>query len=261
MASLNALVWLLALSGGTAAGLLAGLFGVGGGLLVVPLLLWLGLPVAQAVALSLIYIFFTSLSGTRVHWQQGSLVPRAAAYMGVSALFSAAVGVWLTGWIPQQLHLGLFIAFLLFTVGLTLWPRQQQASEPVPTDKKTVSVYLSIGLLAGLLASLFGVGGGAIMVPLLLSLTPLSVYQATGSSLGAVVLISLGTLIQQSLFGSLQQVAAAHWLLVLLMSLAGMLAAPWGARLNRRLPAQRLKTGFLGLMLLIIISLLLRLSV
>lgn len=250
MASLSPLIWGLALSGGAASGLLAGLFGVGGGTLMVPLLLGLGLPLAEAVALSLVYIFFTSLSGTRTHWQQGSLVPRAAAWMGLSALLSSGTGVWITGWIPAALHLWLFIGFLLLMAALFIWPlpRQKKRAD-APT---AVGVYLGIGLLAGLLASLFGVGGGFVMVPLLISLSDLDMHQATGTSLGAIALISLGTLLQQSLFGALQQLSASQLLLLLGMSSAGMLSAPWGARLSQRLPQLWLKRGFLGLIGLIV---------
>lgn len=258
MASLSPLLWGLALGGGAASGLLAGLFGVGGGTLMVPLLLGLGLPLAEAVALSLVYIFFTSLSGTRTHWQQGSLVPRVAAWMGLSALFSAGAGVWITGWIPAALHLWLFIGFLLLMAALFIWPLPRQKSSTEGEQTTAVWVFLGIGLLAGLLASLFGVGGGFVMVPLLVSLSELNIHQATGTSLGAIALISLGTLLQQSLFGSLQQLSATHFLLLLGMSSAGMLAAPWGARLSQRLPQIWLKRGFLSLIGLIVLYLLSR---
>jgi len=249
------LTWGFFVWGGALAGILSGLFGVGGGVIIVPLLLMQGIPLQQAVGMSLIYILITSISGSLAHWRQQSMQVRAVLQMGGAAVLASFVGIWLTRQLSAAHHSWLFVAFMLLVLGLFAW-RQRIPSELTPVKNQKCLQYetlfiLLAGLLAGLFASLFGVGGGFVMVPMLVLWTSMNLHQATATSLGAVFLIALGATLQHLFFGSLQAFEAAYFWPLLAMSLAGLVMAPLGAHLNRQSSEKLLNRGFILLTLLI----------
>lgn len=243
----------LALASGLGAGLLSGLFGIGGGALAVPMLMLQGAEIHQAAALSLVYIFWTSFSGSLVHGLQGRLEVAPVAILGCSASLSIFVGLRLAqGFSPAQLA-GAFAGFMLLVLCLNLLrQRFRPTAEVVPKTgwKRGLTLALT-GLLAGLIASLLGVGGGVIMVPLLMLLGGHDLKAATALSLAGVCLIALIGASQHALWGHLLVDVRHFGLNLLLMSAAGMCAAPLGVQLNRRLPVAWLRGGFVTLCLVV----------
>jgi uncharacterized membrane protein YfcA len=246
----------LTLFSGLAAGVLSGLFGVGGGTLIVPYLMLQSLSIHQAVALSLVYVFFTSLSGSYANWRRQMLDPPTIVLIALSASISIFAGVHLTHRLSQTQMAGIFAGFVLIVMASFLWrqkhPLNRSAAEADNAVQgwKRRTILLAIGLLAGLVSSLLGVGGGIILVPMLVLFCGQDIRQATCNSLGGVCLISLIGLIQHALFGQLLPGLARFGpAALLLMSLAGMLAAPLGVKLNRKLPEWSLQLGFLLLCL------------
>ncbi|HEY9844025.1 MAG: sulfite exporter TauE/SafE family protein [Candidatus Sericytochromatia bacterium] len=242
---------LLSLGSGLAAGVLSGLFGVGGGTLVVPMLMVQGAGIHQAVPLSLVYILFTSLSGSLIYWRQGLLEVRTVVLMSLSAILTIYAGVNLNQSFSQSQLAWLFAAFMALILSMFAWKERQKLAEvrPVATGRKRWLYVIFTGLLAGLIASLLGVGGGLIMVPLLILLCGEDLRQATGTSLAAVFLIAIIGLVQHTLFGQLASALGHFGINLLLMSAAGMAGAPLGVWLNRKLPDKLLRLGFISLCL------------
>lgn len=269
---------LLSCGGGLAAGILSGLFGVGGGTLVVPMLMLLGAGIHQAVGLSLVYIFFTSLSGSLAFRRQGLLDLAPVLVMSASSSLSIYFGIHLSlGMSPRQvawLFAGFMVVVLsMFVLRKHMKPKVSPAVDPVaeagliaevqtgrldpaslPESKPALTparwaAIAGTGMVAGMLASLLGVGGGLIMVPLLVLLAGFDLKRATGNSLASVCLISAIGLGQHILFGELLPALSQFALALGLMSIAGMCAAPMGVRLNQRLPEAWLQTGFISLCL------------
>lgn len=247
-------ILLLALGSGLMAGVFAGLFGVGGGTLVVPMLMLQGAGIHQAVAMSLVYILFASFSGSVAYARQGLLEPGTVATMALSASLSVFAGVKLSGQLGQR-HLALlFAAFIVLVLGMFAWKQKKGVKQltgtlrPVSEQKRRLSLVLT-GLLAGLIASLLGVGGGLVMVPLLVLLCSIELKQATAISLAVVCLIALIGVLQHALFGQLYAGLEQLGLNLVLMSVAGMAGAPLGVRLNQKLPEVALRTGFIALCL------------
>jgi uncharacterized membrane protein YfcA len=247
----------ISLTSGFAAGLLAGLFGVGGGTLVVPILMLLGASIHQATALSLIYIFFTSLSGSLSYWKQQQILTSLTLVLSGSAAVSALLGVHLGELIPASGIAWLFVIFMALVL-LSFALKNQLRTRSQTLESPNQSYYLSsrrlltgiaTGLLAGLLASLLGVGGGLIMVPMLVLFCGLDLKQATGTSLASVCLIALVGVMEHGFVGQLIPGLQKLGLPLLLMCLSGIAAAPVGVRLNRSLPEKWLKLGFVVLCL------------
>lgn len=123
--ALSPAAYLVIAAGGLGVGVMSGLTGVGGGILVVPLL-GLGFGIGQRIAqgTSLLAILPTAAIGALTHYRSGDVDVRAAAWMGVAGMPAAVVGAALALWLPQRALGALFGAFLLFAAVRT-WPRRR----------------------------------------------------------------------------------------------------------------------------------------
>jgi len=250
----------LALLGGLT-GFLAGLLGIGGGMLLVPaltaLLAWQGvaggLAVKMAIATAMACITGTSLASLRAHHRRGAVrwpVVQALApgvmlggLLAGSALFSLLRG---------QSLAALFAAF----VSLSAWQmwrgQQPPPGRSLPGARGMAGVGLGIGLLSGLV----GAGGGFLTVPFL-AWCALPIHQAVGSSAALGFPIALASTLGYVAGGwGLAPALAGAWGYLYLPALAvllpcTMLAAPWGARAAHALPVARLKRSFALLLVLL----------
>jgi uncharacterized protein len=260
-------IWILAFAGsGFGAGLLSGVFGVGGGTLVVPLLLMLGISIHHAVGMSLVYILFASASGSYKHYQQGNVHFRSAVIMSLAAFCTIFLGVKLGVALPAKTLSYMFSGLMLLVVGLFAYrirltentPQSQvDASEASTTGTASSTAakvgLIATGLIAGLFSSLFGVGGGFVMVPLLVIFAGFKIKQAAGTSLVSIFFIALVGIAQHYYFGSLKAALAANIIPMIAMAGAGIVGAPLGAWCNQKLPASLLQKGFMLFILCIMV--------
>jgi uncharacterized protein len=128
---MSAATVLLALSLGLAAGLLAGFFGVGGGILFVPTLVALGLSQLEAEATSLLAILPTVVAGTWRQRHYGNVRWRTALLLGVTSIAGAAAGVQVATALPEETLRRLFAIFLLLVAGQLAW--RARRPEPYPS--------------------------------------------------------------------------------------------------------------------------------
>ena len=254
---------------GLAAGVLAGLFGVGGGLIMVPALAFI-LPARSvpaeivmqvAIGTSLAVIAFTSLSSTRAHHARGGVrwdVLRGfAPGLAAGALAGAFVAHALKGRTLELIVGAGALAVAAQMLRDSLKPAGQPSAEKVPAPPP--GELLFAGGIIGVLSSLVGIGGGSLSVPYLAA-RRLPMVQAVGTAAAGGVPIAWAGALGFVLSGWGQSgLPAAHLGYVSLAALAGLAvfsvaAAPFGARLAHRLPAQRLKQSFA--LLLVVIGLL-----
>ncbi|NMG58913.1 sulfite exporter TauE/SafE family protein [Geitlerinema sp. P-1104] len=234
---------------GLVTGVASGLLGIGGGALMVPGLLAWGAPIQQAVATSLVAVFINALSGSFRNWQTRDIHPRGSLGLALGGMSTAQLGAWLAGWLPSWLLAFSFAGLQLLTIylmGLRRRLAQTQPSQETPEQppKQFFLTMMGIGLLAGTLSGLFGVGGGVVMVPLQMLLVGIGIKQAVRTSLGAILLISLSGLWRHSLQGNVLWVAGG------LLSLGGVLGAQLGSRTLPKLPEQQVNRLFRLLLLL-----------
>ena len=179
---------------GLAAGLLSGLFGVGGGILIVPgLVLFAGMPQRRAHATSLAAILPIAISGAAGYGLEGAIDWVAVGLLTIGGIAGTFLGTSLLRRIPERALRLIFAAFLL--VAAALLPFEASA-QPGAVIQPLAAVFLVlVGALAGGLAGLLGVGGGIVMVPGLILLASVSPAVAKGTSLVAIIPTSLvGTL-------------------------------------------------------------------
>jgi uncharacterized membrane protein YfcA len=184
---------------GLAAGVFAGLFGIGGGIIIVPsLILLAGFPLVRATGTSLAAILLpVGILGVIAYYRAKVIDIRASAYIAAGLLTSVVVGAWLANTLPVDLMRKFFALFCLyvgwnFTDPLGRWRKWRgtaAAAKPEPEILPHPSPWplLGIGLLAGIMAGMFGIGGGNIIVPLLALTLHYPPKRAIATSLGAIL--------------------------------------------------------------------------
>lgn len=177
---------------GMLVGVLSGTFGIGGGTVIVPALVWLGLSQRNAAATSTLAIVPTSISGVISYAAGGNVDWLAAALLFCGMFVGGQIGSWLLSRLPELVLRWIFVAFLVFVVinQVSFVPsRDHQIAMTVATGVCMVLLGVVIGMLAGLL----GIGGGALAVPSLSILFGASDLVARGTSLLAMFPNSITT--------------------------------------------------------------------
>ncbi len=230
IADLTMSIWLM-LGIGSAVGFVSGLFGIGGGFMMTPLLLVLGIPPAVAVGTGAMPILATSLSGAITHYKRGNVDVSLALVLTGGGLLGALVGVEtmhtlrrlgqfdVTVALAYVILLGL-VATLMLIENLTILrhnrrrdpPRQRRRSEhvwlhglPLKMRFRSSKLYVStlpplvIGAFVGFLIAIMGFGGSLIVVPALIYLMRVPANYAVGTSLLQATLVSAVTIVLNSL--------------------------------------------------------------
>ncbi len=201
MAYFNPIFIALLLATGGVAGFLAGLLGIGGGIVIVPLLIWvypaIGFPEETVVHLSLgtslAAIIFTSFSASLGHNRKGNVDWTQVFPMALAGLVFALLGSFLAAHTEGKVLERLF-GVLEIIIGIRLFSSKSPLSPEKTLKTSTGSLFL-VGGLSGLFSSFFGVGGGIIAVPLMLILLAIPIHLAIGNSCSLIIFISLfGTL-------------------------------------------------------------------
>jgi hypothetical protein len=263
---------------GLAIGFLSGMFGIGGGFLLTPLLIFLGIPPAVAVATVSSHMAASSFSGIFAYWRRKALDLSLAGMLLAAGLIGTATGVWLVSVLRRigQLDLAIALAYmtLLGVIGGTMvWEsaraiartRSGQRAEvrrpgshawfhrlPLKLRFKRSRIYVSaipvatIGFVVGFLGALMGVGGGFLLVPALIYLlrVPTSVV------IGTAMLVTLTTMIAATVLHAATNLTVDAVLALILM-IGGVIGAQFGARAGQRIRGEQLRL-LLGLMVLLV---------
>ncbi|MEO0987249.1 MAG: sulfite exporter TauE/SafE family protein [Cyanobacteria bacterium J06639_14] len=198
--------WLLLIGGGLVTGMLAGLLGIGGGVILVPLLITLGYSPIKVVATSSLAIAITAIAGSVQNWRMGCLKLNRVLSLGLPALLMVQVGVRLANQIPPHLLLGLFSLFLFVNIFLIDFRKRLATSSDKNTSKISPSSLASeiiVGSVAGLLTGILGVGGGIVMITLQMLLLGRPIKAAIQTSLGVLAVVALSACIVHASEGNL----------------------------------------------------------
>lgn len=168
---------------GLAAGLLSGLFGIGGGTIIVPALaLWLGMPQKLAAGTSVAAILPTAVVGAISYAVQGNVDWIAAICLAVGIVIGAQLGTYLLARLPMGVIQWAFMVFLLVVI-VSLWLVVPQRDDQIGIDWITGLLLVLTGFVTGVLSGVLGVGGGIIVVPVLMFFFGANDLVAKGSSL------------------------------------------------------------------------------
>lgn len=278
IAGLSVDVYLLLVLGG-GVGFLSGLFGVGGGFLLTPLLMFMGIPPAVAVATGANQVVGASVSGLVAHWRRKNVDLRMGVVLLVGGVFGSSVGVVLFGWLKNlgQIDLVIALCYVVFLgfIGLTMgWESlstiRRGASSVIPRKRHrhpwpglpwkirfprsglyiSVLVPLSVGTFGGVLSAIMGVGGGFVMVPLMIYVLEMPTTVVVGTSLFQIIFVTANVTFLQSIH---TQTVDAVLMLTLLVG--GVVGAQMGARFGVRLRAEQLRLLLAVIVLLVCLRL------
>jgi uncharacterized membrane protein YfcA len=281
--SVNALL-IIALGG--LVGLLSGMFGVGGGFLTTPLLIFYGIPPTVAVASATTQITGASVSGVYAHMNRGGVDLKMGGVMIAGGALGSLAGAGLFRLLQNSGQIDLVIGFLYVILlgsigGLMLkdalialgWSDIQQSSEPRPRHNKWIAslplrwrfyssgLYLSplapaaLGFLAGIMTVLLGVGGGFILVPAMIYLLGMAARVVVGTSLVMILAVSAVTTMIHALTTQAVDIVLAGLLLV-----GGVIGAQYGAMLTTRMKPDLLRLALAIIILLVALRMFLGLT-
>jgi uncharacterized membrane protein YfcA len=272
--SVNALLIIVL---GAVVGVLSGMFGVGGGFLTTPLLIFYGIPPPVAVASAATQITGASVAGVAVHLRRGGADLRMAAVMTVGGLFGSIAGAFIFRALQASgqidLVIGLLYVILLGWIGalmlrdammtLGYLGKRAQSAEPKVHTRWLASLpmrwrfsvsglYISplaplvLGVGTGVLTVLLGVGGGFIIVPAMIYLLGMPARVVVGTSLAMILAVTAATTFIHSVTTHAVDIVLAGLLLI-----GGVFGAQYGAVLATRLKPDLLRLALAVLILLV----------
>jgi uncharacterized membrane protein YfcA len=271
--SVNALV-LLGLGG--LVGVLSGMFGVGGGFLMTPLLFFIGIPPAVAVATEANQIVASSFSGVLAHVKRRNVDFKMGGVLLIGGLVGAGVGVFIFNYLKGLGQVDLLVKLcyvvflgivgsLMFTESLQALRKSKQVSASKLRKKRTwihalplkirfrvSGLYISaippvlIGILVGILAAIMGVGGGFVMVPAMIYLLGMPTKVVVGTSLFQIIFVTAFTTMLHATTNYTVDIVLAVLLLV-----GGVIGAQFGTVFGAKLKAEQLRILLAVLVLLV----------
>ncbi len=238
--SMNWIDLLILVALGLFSGLLSGVLGIGGGVVLVPIIKTLGYTPVQAVATSSLAIIMTSLSGSIQNWCMGNLSIRRVILLGLPSLFTAQIGVILASNFPPYLLLATFASFLIANIFLSN-VKKNLAKQAENLERQALNPVLAriiTGSLSGLLAGLFGIGGGVILVPLQMLLLGEKIKTAIQTSLGVIFITSISACIGHAYRGNILFIPG------IILGFGGLVGAQISTRFLPKLPDRVVSISF-----------------
>ena len=287
--SVNALVIIL-LGGGV--GFLSGMFGVGGGFLTTPLLIFYGIPPTIAVASSATQITGSSVSGALAYWRRGQVDVKMGAILVAGGLVGAGIGQILFRFLQKlgQIDIAINVIYVLFLGGVGILMLREAITElrleriaaaggavppmrlrrhvpwiaglPGRTRFYKSGLYISplapllLGALVGVLTVIMGIGGGFIMVPAMIYLLGMSASAVVGTSLFQIIFVTAATTLLHATSSK-----SVDIVLALLLLIGGVAGAQMGVRAAQKVKPENLRLALALLVLAVAVRLLFGLTV
>ncbi len=267
----------LLLGMGAGVGFLSGLFGVGGGFLMTPLLIFIGISPAVAVATEANQIVASSVSGALAHWRRGSVDFKMGLVLLIGGFIGSTFGVLLFTYLKTlgQIDLVIRLSYVAFlgVVGAlmffesirAMFRRRRQSGPrrrlhehlwvhglPFKMRFRKSKLYISallplgVGVLVGILAAIMGVGGGFLMVPAMIYLIGMPTSVVVGTSLFQIIFVTANVTFLQAVNNQTVDIVLA-----LILLIGGVVGAQIGTRAGGRLRGEELR-GLLAAMVLLV---------
>ena len=272
---------------GMAVGSLSGLFGVVGGFLMTPLLIFMGIPPAVAVGTEAPHVLASSISGSIAHWRRKNIDIKMGVILLIGGVVGSTVGVnifkLLIGFGQIDLIIKLLFLFFLSFVGISMLfesarttIKQYRTTSNIRTKMHQHSwihglpfkmrfhrskLYISaippfiIGIIVGILSAMMGIGGGFIMIPAMVYILGMSTNVVVGTSLFQIIFVTANSTFFQSYLNQTVDIVLAA-----LMILGGVIGAQIGARLGSSFKAEYLRGALAFIVLTVALKIFLDLT-
>jgi uncharacterized membrane protein YfcA len=271
----------LILGMGGAVGLLSGMFGVGGGFLMTPLLILTGIPPAVAVATGANQLVAASVSGVLAHWRRGNVDFKMGFVLLIGGVVGSSLGTWIFALLKSAGQIDLlislsYVVFLGIIGGLMLFEslgallrnrkggvRRKKLHQhywihglPFKMRFRKSKLYISalmplgLGFLVGILSAIMGVGGGFVMVPAMIYLLGMPTSVVIGTSLFQIIFVTANVTFVQSVATQTVDV-----MLALLLMSSAVVGAQFGTRIGAKMKGEQVRSLLAALVLAVCIKL------
>ena len=263
---------------GLLVGALSGLFGVGGGFLMTPLLIFLGIPPVVAVGSEAPHVLASSVSGVIAHWRKKNVDFKMGFFLLSGGIIGSTLGVNLFKLLKTygQIDIVIQFLFLIFLGFIGISMAFESAKTTIKNYRTTSTIrtklhqhswihglpfklrfhrsklYISaippilIGFFVGVLSAMMGVGGGFIMIPAMVYILGMSTNVVVGTSLFQIIFVTANSTFFQSYLNQTVDIVLSA-----LMILGGVIGAQIGVRIGSKLKAEYLR-GILGILVLLV---------
>jgi uncharacterized membrane protein YfcA len=252
---------------GAAVGFLSGVFGVGGGFILTPLLIFIGVPPTVAVASSANQLVGASVSGALAHWRRGNVDFKMGLILLIGGIIGSILGVWLFGLLRRigqiELVISLSYVLLLGTLGSLMliegtraalrrrrpggsrrklhrhtWVHGLPLKMRFRRSKLYISALLPLGLgfFVGILSAIMGIGGGFVMIPAMIYMLGMPTSVVPGTSLFQIIFVAASVTILQATNNRTVDVVLA-----LVLLLGGVIGAQIGSRVGSKMRGEYLR--------------------
>jgi len=209
-------------------GTLSGFFGVGGGMILVPMLMLIGFNIKAAIGMSVVQMVFSSVSGSYRNYKKGKLEVNEGLWVGIGGIIGGVIGARFTNILPKETLQYIFLALVIFAL-LRLITTKKLTNEDKEGSFNKITLFI-IGLIIGTIAMMLGVGGSVMLTPILIGFLHFPSKKAATAGLFFVVFSSISGLIYKVTTGTFSNL---HLDYVQVLSLA--FAASIGAILGLKL--------------------------
>ncbi len=206
---------------GILVGTLSGFFGIGGGMILIPILMLLGIDIKTAIGISIVQMVFSSFFGSYLNHKKGSLILGEGIWVGVGGFVGGSIGAYVSDLVPEKILQYLFLGLLFFALYRIFSSKVSESGEV-----KTLSsvVLFIVGFIIGIFAISLGVGGSILLTPILAGFLHYPIKKAVSAGLFFVAFSSVAGLFMKLSTGTID---LEKGLSVAFASLVGVFIGIW----------------------------------
>jgi len=203
-------------------GTMAGFFGIGGGMILVPILLALGFEIKDAIGISIVQMVFSSVFGSYLNHKKGTLIIGEGIFVGIGGFIGGFIGGKVTHLVSDIVLQFLFLGLLLFAMFRLFFSKNHTDNTQTKTLNKALLFF--IGFIIGIFSITLGVGGSIILTPILVGILHYPIKKAVSAGLFFVVFSSIAGMISRLSTGTID---FHNGLVVAVASLVGVTLGIW----------------------------------
>jgi len=220
---------------GVLVGFSSGFFGIGGGTILVPALIYFGYDIKIAIGISVMQMIFSSMFGSYVNYKAGVLALNSGIYLGFGALFGAALSGFIVDALPQLALLILFAVILLMSIYKFFTAPMVPKSEP----NESKGMLFIVGVVIGAIAISTGTGGAIFLTPVLVGFLNWDIKKAVGTTLFFIIFGSISGFISLASHGLVDYSAGVA------VGIGSLIGVYFGVKLSHRVEKKVQKTALL----------------
>jgi uncharacterized membrane protein YfcA len=203
-------------------GTMSGFFGIGGGMILIPILLVLGFGIKDAIGISIVQMVFSSIYGSYLNYKKGSLIIGEGIFVGLGGFVGGYIGGYVTPFISDAVLQFALFGLLVFALFRLFFSKNHE--DDVETKSLNKALLFGIGVGIGIFSITLGIGGSIILIPLLVGFLHYPLKKAVSAGLFFVVFSSIAGMMSRLSSGTID---FSNGLLVSVASLVGVALGIW----------------------------------